>query len=70
VCDSRTRALVLISPNNPTGAIYPPALLDRFFDECQRLGIALVLDETYKDFLPPIHTTPPPVSAQTTGAAH
>lgn len=53
VCDSRTRALVLISPNNPTGAIYPPALLERFFDECQRLGIALVLDETYKDFLPP-----------------
>jgi aspartate/methionine/tyrosine aminotransferase len=57
VCDSRTRALVLISPNNPTGAIYPPALLDRFFEECQRLGIALVLDETYKDFLPP--DTPP-----------
>jgi aspartate/methionine/tyrosine aminotransferase len=57
VCDSRTRALVLISPNNPTGAIYPPALLDHFFDECQRLGIALVLDETYKDFLPP--DTPP-----------
>ncbi len=53
VCDSRTRALVLISPNNPTGAIYPPALLDGFFDACERLRIALVLDETYKDFLDP-----------------
>jgi aspartate/methionine/tyrosine aminotransferase len=53
VCDSRTRALVLISPNNPTGAIYPPALLERFFEACQAAGIALILDETYKDFLDP-----------------
>lgn len=53
VCDSRTRAVVLISPNNPTGAIYPPALLDAFFDTCQELNIALLVDETYKDFLDP-----------------
>jgi aspartate/methionine/tyrosine aminotransferase len=53
VCDGRTRALVLISPNNPTGAIYPPELLGRFFDACREAGIALVLDETYKDFLDP-----------------
>jgi aspartate/methionine/tyrosine aminotransferase len=52
-CDGRTRALVLISPNNPTGAVYPPQLLDEFYDACERLGIALVLDETYKDFLDP-----------------
>jgi aspartate/methionine/tyrosine aminotransferase len=53
VCDARTRALVLISPNNPTGAIYPPELLGRFYEACQQAGIALVLDETYKDFLDP-----------------
>lgn len=51
VCDDRTRALILISPNNPTGAIYPPSLIDRFFDTCKSHKIALVLDETYKDFL-------------------
>ncbi len=53
VCDDRTRAVVLISPNNPTGAVYPPALLDEFFDACQNLKIALIVDETYKDFLDP-----------------
>lgn len=52
-CDARTRAVVLISPNNPTGAVYPPDLLDAFFDACQHLKIALLLDETYKDFLDP-----------------
>lgn len=49
----RTRALVLVSPNNPTGAVIPPEVLDRFRDLCAGRGIALVLDETYKDFLDP-----------------
>lgn len=53
VCDDRTRAVVLISPNNPTGAVYPPDLLDAFFDTCENLKIALLVDETYKDFLDP-----------------
>ncbi|HEY3813598.1 MAG TPA: aminotransferase [Caulobacteraceae bacterium] len=48
----RTRALVLISPNNPTGAVYPDAFLQAAFDLCRAAKIALVLDETYRDFLP------------------
>jgi aspartate/methionine/tyrosine aminotransferase len=48
----RVRALVLVTPNNPTGAVMPPALLDRFADLCRERGIWLVLDETYRDFLP------------------
>jgi aspartate/methionine/tyrosine aminotransferase len=48
--DDRTRAIVLCSPNNPTGAIYPPGVIDRFFDLARQHGIALVIDETYKDF--------------------
>lgn len=47
----RTRALVLVSPNNPTGAETPPELMDRLFDLCAGAGIALVLDETYRDYL-------------------
>ncbi|BBK39691.1 hypothetical protein STAQ_47690 [Allostella sp. ATCC 35155] len=48
----RTRAIVLVSPNNPTGAVYPPDAIAAFDDLARRHGIALVLDETYKDFLP------------------
>ncbi len=47
----RTRAIVLISPNNPTGAVYPPSVLAEFFALARSRGIALVIDETYKDFL-------------------
>ena len=47
----RTRAIVLVTPNNPTGATYPPATIAAFADLCDRHGIALVLDETYRDFL-------------------
>lgn len=48
----RTRAIVLVTPNNPTGAIYPAETLRAFYELAKRRGIALVLDETYIDFLP------------------
>ncbi len=47
---ARTRALVLVTPNNPTGACYPPEVLIRFLELAQRHRIALILDETYRDF--------------------
>jgi aspartate/methionine/tyrosine aminotransferase len=50
--DAKTRAIILCTPNNPTGAIYPPDVISGFFDLAQSAGIALVLDETYKDFRP------------------
>ncbi|TCL68138.1 aminotransferase [Rhizobium sp. BK251] len=46
------RALALVSPNNPTGAVYPPDLIGEIFDLCWERGIWLILDETYRDFLP------------------
>ena len=46
------KALALVSPNNPTGAVYPSELLETLFDLCRRRGIWLILDETYRDFLP------------------
>lgn len=46
------RALALVTPNNPTGSVYPPALLRRIFDLCRANGTWLILDETYRDFLP------------------
>jgi aspartate/methionine/tyrosine aminotransferase len=50
--NSNTRAIVLCTPNNPTGAIYPAEVIHAFFDLAQRRGVALILDETYKDFRP------------------
>lgn len=47
-----TRAIVLVTPNNPTGAIYPPATIAAFAALARRKGLALILDETYRDFLP------------------
>ncbi|HMO09700.1 MAG TPA: aminotransferase [Paracoccaceae bacterium] len=46
----RTRAIVLVSPNNPGGAEYPAETLAAFRDLCRRHRIALVVDETYRDF--------------------
>ena len=43
---------MLVTPNNPTGAIYPPAVIEEFHRLAREAGLALVLDETYRDFLP------------------
>jgi aspartate/methionine/tyrosine aminotransferase len=48
----KTKALVLISPNNPTGAIYPPEEIRAAYLLCRRHKIAFILDETYRDFMP------------------
>ncbi|MEA5161570.1 aminotransferase [Cereibacter johrii] len=46
----RTRAIVLVSPNNPGGVEYPAATLDAFRDLARARGLALIVDETYRDF--------------------
>ncbi|WP_332923765.1 aminotransferase [Candidatus Puniceispirillum sp.] len=46
------RAVALVSPNNPAGTIYPPDLLAEILALCKAKGIWLILDETYRDFLP------------------
>lgn len=46
----RTRAIALVSPNNPTGLEYPAETLEAFYALCEAHGIALILDETYRDF--------------------
>ena len=46
----RTRAIVLVSPNNPGGAEYPAETLSAFRDLARSRGLALIVDETYRDF--------------------
>lgn len=54
----RTRAVFIVTPNNPTGAVYSPALVDALYELCRARGIVLVADETYRDFLPEGAGTP------------
>lgn len=46
----RTRAILLVTPGNPTGVTIPPAVIAEFAALARRHGIALVLDETYRSF--------------------
>lgn len=46
----RTRAIALVTPNNPAGVEYPRDLLLAFLEMARRRGIALIVDETYRDF--------------------
>jgi aspartate/methionine/tyrosine aminotransferase len=46
----RTRAIVLVTPNNPGGVEYPPDLIRAFADLARAHGLALIVDETYRDF--------------------
>src|SRR6185436_11996662 len=44
----RTRAIVTVSPNNPTGAVYPEAALRAVNRLCQERGIYHISDEVYE----------------------
>jgi len=46
-----TRAILLVTPNNPSGAIYSPECIEQFFVLAREHGIALIIDETYRDFI-------------------
>jgi len=47
----RTRALVIINPNNPTGAVYPREVLEKLVDIAARHGLVLLCDEIYDSVL-------------------
>ena len=46
----RTRAMVLVTPNNPGGVEYPAGTVTAFRDLARAHGLALIIDETYRDF--------------------
>lgn len=53
----RTKAIILVSPNNPTGATYSQACIEEFYQLAKQHNLALIVDETYRDFIDP--DTPP-----------
>jgi len=46
----RTRAVVTVSPNNPTGAVYPESALRQVNELCRARGIWHIHDEAYEYF--------------------
>jgi len=47
---SRTRAIVTVSPNNPTGAVYPAETLRAVNELCAMHGLLHISDEAYEYF--------------------
>jgi alanine-synthesizing transaminase len=48
---SRTRAVVIINPNNPTGAVYPREMLEAMLDLARRHHLLVIADEIYDKIL-------------------
>lgn len=48
--NNRTRAISLVSPGNPTGYTISPETIESFYQLAKEHGIALILDETYRNF--------------------
>ncbi|MBI5825494.1 MAG: aminotransferase class I/II-fold pyridoxal phosphate-dependent enzyme [Chloroflexi bacterium] len=44
---SSTRAIIVNSPNNPSGEIYPPELIGKIAEFCERKGIYMICDDIY-----------------------
>jgi alanine-synthesizing transaminase len=47
----RSKALVVINPNNPTGAVYPQAMLEQLVEMARRHNLVLFSDEIYDKIL-------------------
>ncbi|MFW6123733.1 MAG: pyridoxal phosphate-dependent aminotransferase [Acidobacteriota bacterium] len=48
---SKTRAILLCSPNNPTGTVYTDEELKRVVDLAQKHDLFIIADEVYKEFV-------------------
>ena len=48
--NKKTKAIVVVTPNNPTGIEYPSDLIENFSNLARNNNIKLIIDETYKNF--------------------
>ena len=48
---SYTKAIIVNSPNNPSGAVYPEELIAEIVEYCERKGIYLIMDDIYHKLL-------------------
>lgn len=59
---SSTRAIIVNSPNNPSGAIYPPELIEKIVELCERKGILMICDDIYHKLTFDRNVAPPAFS--------
>ena len=48
--NKKTKAIVMVTPNNPTGVEYPSKLVENFSNLARDNNLKLIIDETYKNF--------------------
>ena len=48
--DEKTKAIVMVTPNNPTGVEYPSKLVGNISNLARDNNLKLIIDETYKNF--------------------
>lgn len=65
--NSRTRALVIINPNNPTGQIVPDETVSQLLELAQRHNILVITDEVYRELCFDAAPTPASVLAEVMG---
>ena len=54
----KVKAIVLVSPSNPTGSPHRKELINKVMILCKKKNIYLILDETYRDFIYPENDSP------------
>ena len=54
----KVKAIVVVSPGNPTGSIQNTNILNELFELCIYYNKFLIIDETYRDFIYPKKTAP------------
>ena len=59
---SSTRAIIVNSPNNPSGAIYPPELISKIVELCERKGVFMICDDIYHKLTFDRNVAPPAYS--------
>jgi alanine-synthesizing transaminase len=67
--DERTKAVLVVSPNNPTGSVLQHDELEALADLCAERGIALVGDEVFADYVFDGRAHAPSVASQSRALA-
>ncbi len=63
----RARAVVAVSPHNPTGAVLSREERAALDDFCAARGLALIVDEVFRDYPAPANPAPPSAAAGADG---